>query len=127
MSKSEIQNVKKTEFDPPNVIVGKNKSGFFQQATYKIGDVYVDPDQIKRNYEKEKIKKRIHEEPFRTTGYKQIVSSAYKYQEQNKQKLDFRKLRDEDGRVIVGYANIKTGQHLLNKLKVNNINNKQVL
>ncbi|KAL4464656.1 hypothetical protein ABPG74_011217 [Tetrahymena malaccensis] len=101
---------KVTEFDPPNVIVGKNKSGFFEKATYKTGDVYVDPDQIKRNYEKEKIKKRIHEEPFRTTGFKQIVGCAYEYQQQNKERnLDLRKLRDEDGRVKVGQANIKTG------------------
>ncbi|KAL4508167.1 hypothetical protein ABPG72_021540 [Tetrahymena utriculariae] len=98
-----------TEFDPPNVIVGKNKSGYFQQASYKIGDVYVDPDQIKRNYEKENIKKRIHEEPFRTTGFKQLVGSTYKYQEQSQEKLDFRKFRDEEGRVRVGYSNIKTG------------------
>ncbi|EGR34901.1 hypothetical protein IMG5_001300 [Ichthyophthirius multifiliis] len=87
---------------------GKAKDAYFSVLGFTtIGDKYIDPDSINRQYELEKKKKIKQDQVFKPpSGYKTIINSAFKHE--NEDVYNKKNYRDADGKVLTQSKNITT-------------------
>ncbi|KAL4450247.1 hypothetical protein ABPG74_008953 [Tetrahymena malaccensis] len=96
---------------------GKSKSSFFSLLGFTtIGDPYIEPDRIQRQYELQKKKLNKQDQVFKpASSYKTIVTSSFEHlpDYDNKPKT----VKDADGKVITQPKNITTSVTVKQLLK----------